>query len=117
MASRPPTGGITKAQKSGASPLYSKLYNAARKAFTNLSGAKLQNKVNQLWASLKKDEDLVIQKIHELNEKATKNKAGLLAFWSKVPKSNNLASSSSSSSSSSKTPSKKRPTVSSRYAG
>ena len=132
MSARPPAGGISKTQKSCAPRIYTNLYNATARAYPNLDGVRLQKKVNEIWSSLQKDEERVVEKIHELNKIAARKKAGLLAFWGNVPKSpqgresgkseanaNADSSSNSSSSSSSKSHKgpKKRPLVFDRYTG
>ena len=104
MSGLPPAGGISKARKSRAPQIYSKLYNAVLKAFPHLKPQAAQKKANGFWHDLKKNERAVEKKIEELEENSNAKKRGLFAFWGEANKNNKkrkaIPQSSSSSSSS-----------------
>lgn len=67
--------------------LYSRLYEAYKKAYALKPKQKIQQETNELWSTLKKSESVVNsvdEKVKELNLIATRKKTQQLSFFSKV---------------------------------
>lgn len=73
---------------SNSSSLYSRLYEAYKKAHAEKTKQVLQAETNALWAVIKKSENIenaVNEEIKKLNCMTTRKKAKFLNFFSKIP--------------------------------